>query len=432
MVQMLILILTVLFAVPAAVSEAYKLPDSGQTKCYATWAPYNETLCTDTGQDGAYNINPMSYTDNGGKVTDNNTGLVWQKQGADSPYNWYQASGTAHDTYNPAGPGYKDVCGELSSSSLGGFSNWRLPSRTELLGIVDYSVSLPAIQATHFPNTQDLYWVSDPDASNAIAAWFIYFGYGYSGFNNYNAPKDNDQDYHVRCVSGGQTGRSYTDNGDTVTDSSTGLEWQRCPAGLEGANCDAGLASGFSWTNALSYCGSRDLGGHTDWRLPNIKELESLADLSRYNPAINSAYFPGAEVTDYYWSSTTNVNSKDKAWYVYFFRGKVFYESKYGTFRVRCVRAGGINTCPATAVSTGGNPYITIHEAYSAAATEGQVIQMQALDFTESDLDLGKSISITLMGGYECGFGSNPGFTTIYGAVTISGGTVTVENVVVM
>ncbi|MCK7470011.1 MAG: DUF1566 domain-containing protein [Desulfomicrobium escambiense] len=65
--------------VPAAF--AFKLPDTGQTKCYQVVSPYAEIPRAGTGQDGAYSINPMSYTDNGnGTVTDNNTGLMWQQQ----------------------------------------------------------------------------------------------------------------------------------------------------------------------------------------------------------------------------------------------------------------------------------------------------------------------------------------------------------------
>ncbi len=62
-----------------ALSEAFKLPDTGQTKCYQSVSPYAEIPCEGTGQDGAYNINPMYYTDNGnGTVTAKNTGLMWQ------------------------------------------------------------------------------------------------------------------------------------------------------------------------------------------------------------------------------------------------------------------------------------------------------------------------------------------------------------------
>lgn len=61
----------------AALSYAFTLPDTGQTKCYDSSG--TEITCTGTGQDGAYNINPMSFTDNGnGTVTDNNAGLMWQ------------------------------------------------------------------------------------------------------------------------------------------------------------------------------------------------------------------------------------------------------------------------------------------------------------------------------------------------------------------
>jgi len=46
-------------------AEAFQLPDTGQTKCYRTVSPYPEIPCAGTGQDGACNINPMSFTDNG-------------------------------------------------------------------------------------------------------------------------------------------------------------------------------------------------------------------------------------------------------------------------------------------------------------------------------------------------------------------------------
>jgi hypothetical protein len=80
-------ILLVLCVIPSIAYAAFKLPDSGQTKCYQTIDPYAEIPCTGTGQDGAYNINPMSYTDNdNGTVTDNNTGLMWQKQDDDNTF----------------------------------------------------------------------------------------------------------------------------------------------------------------------------------------------------------------------------------------------------------------------------------------------------------------------------------------------------------
>jgi len=104
----------------AAFAGTFRLPDTGQTKCYQDVSPYwAEIPCADTGQDGAYSINPMSFTDNGyGTVTDNNTRLIWQKEDDCVLYNWYQASGTYDSCYNPSS---QNVCGSLI---LGGHLDW--------------------------------------------------------------------------------------------------------------------------------------------------------------------------------------------------------------------------------------------------------------------------------------------------------------------
>jgi len=83
--------------------------------------PYDEISCAGTGQDGAYIQSPLSYTDNGnGTVTDNNTGLVWQKEDDGATYNWYRATGTYDALYNPNNI---NVCGSFG----------RLPSKKELI-----------------------------------------------------------------------------------------------------------------------------------------------------------------------------------------------------------------------------------------------------------------------------------------------------------
>ena len=71
----------------------------------------------------------------------------------------------------------------------------------------------------------------------------------------------------------------FTDNGTTVTDQRTGLEWQKQDDGITR-----------TWQAALDYCNGLSLAGHTDWRLPNIKELESITDDSRYIPAIDPIF----------------------------------------------------------------------------------------------------------------------------------------------
>ena len=122
---------------------------------------------------------------------------------------------------------------------------------------------------------------------------------------------------------------SFTDNGNgTVTDNGTGLMWQQGEPGYK------------TWANALTYCEGWSLGGQTDWRLPNIKELESITDDSKYYPAIDTTYFPNTNA-NYYWSSTTDAYYTYYAWVVDFGNGFVhshIYKAYY--YYVRCVRGG--------------------------------------------------------------------------------------------
>ena len=103
----------------------------------------------------------------------------------------------------------------------------------------------------------------------------------------------------------------FTDNEDgTVTDNLTGLMW------AQNANADGAKKI---WSAALTYCNDLNLGGYTDWRLPNVKELQSLIHYGVYDPAVpNTAGtdkwsegdpFSGVESDDY-WSSTTYANLK--------------------------------------------------------------------------------------------------------------------------
>ena len=95
---------------------------------------------------------------------------------------------------------------------------------------------------------------------------------------------------------GGQSNNNFVDNSDgTISDTSTGLMWQKATA-----------PGTYTWEQALTYCENLTLpaGGYSDWRLPNRNELQSIVDYSRYNPAIDTTFFPGT-VASYYWSSTT-------------------------------------------------------------------------------------------------------------------------------
>jgi hypothetical protein len=87
----------------------------------------------------------------------------------------------------------------------------------------------------------------------------------------------------VCLLSRGSVEAAWVDNHDgTVSDTVTGLSWQQG----DGQN-DAG---GRTWLNALAYCEGLNLAGRSDWRLPNIRELETLVDDSRYNPSIDPLF----------------------------------------------------------------------------------------------------------------------------------------------
>lgn len=105
-------------------------------------------------------------------------------------------------------------------------------------------------------------------------------------------------------------------HGDVVIDRLSGLMWTQ----------DAGLTDfPQTWTDALDFVGrmnAGDAGGHTDWRLPNIRELESLIDFRRHTPALSEGHRFG-RVPEGCWSSTTSVYEPRYAWVVYLQDGAV-------------------------------------------------------------------------------------------------------------
>ncbi|MBI5185203.1 MAG: DUF1566 domain-containing protein [Nitrospinae bacterium] len=121
---------------------------------------------------------------------------------------------------------------------------------------------------------------------------------------------------------------NFTDNGnDTVTDNNTGLAWQKTEGGA------------MAWESAISYCKTLSLAGQSGWRLPNKRELMSIVNYGKNNPAIDTASFPNAN-SSLYWSSTTTAGGASSAWYVDFYLGGVSYNDKSHDSYVRCVRGG--------------------------------------------------------------------------------------------
>ena len=94
-----------------------------------------------------------------------------------------------------------------------------------------------------------------------------------------------------------------------------------------------------TWANALINCEALEYAGYSDWRLPNVEEMESIRDFGKTNPAIDTSFFPNARAS-YYWSGTTYRASTTYAWYAYFYRGVTSYGLKTNLYYVRPCRGG--------------------------------------------------------------------------------------------
>ncbi len=123
----------------------------------------------------------------------------------------------------------------------------------------------------------------------------------------------------------------FTKSGNIVTDSATGLQWQ-----------DNEVGNRMMWEEAIRHCEELELDNYSDWRVPNINELKTIIDRSRYNPAIVEE-FENTESYKY-WSSTTG-KFNARAWGVMFYSGTTYdygdkNDDNFDVSYVRCVRVG--------------------------------------------------------------------------------------------
>lgn len=114
------------------------------------------------------------FTDNGdGTITDNYTGLVWQKIQSPNTYTWEEA-------LNYAG-----------SFSLAGKTNWRIPNIKELFSLNKETLAKPSINNNYFPNVSSgNFWSSTSLVQNSTKAWDINVDYGIVSYND-KATKEN-------------------------------------------------------------------------------------------------------------------------------------------------------------------------------------------------------------------------------------------------
>jgi len=154
-----------------------------------------------------------------------------------------------------------------------------------------------------------------------------------TGQNMIYQPGD-DGSYQMGYPLGG--GQRFIDNGDgTIVDTVTGLMWVKNPS-------EVGLGSPMYWYDAINACENLDFAGHDDWRTPNINELMSIVDHSRYDPAWDTMFFPYPPDTwTPFWSSTTNASWIDGAWALYPYDGyKTTWGKPWDMCFVRPVRGG--------------------------------------------------------------------------------------------
>ena len=170
---------------PSAFAGDYRLSDTGQTRCYDS---RKEIACPEPGerfygQDGSYEGPQPAFRSNGdGTVSDLNSGLMWQ-QG---------------DAQNSSRRIWRKAVAYCESLTLGGYSDWRLPSRDELVSIVNAGRYDPAIDTAYFSSCMAYYyWSGTTHASYTGHAWGVHFDVGSTYWDN----KSNGS--YVRCVRGG-------------------------------------------------------------------------------------------------------------------------------------------------------------------------------------------------------------------------------------
>lgn len=360
--------------------EQYKIVGTGQTKCYDTTsviaAPAKGSPFY--GQDAQFSGNQPSYTDNGdGTVTDNITGLMWAKS-LDLNHDG-RIDTTDRLTYDEA-IAYADTM------TLGGYHDWRVPTIKELYSLINFSGAatgttdstggIPFIDRSYFTfvygdtsegeRVIDVQCISSTKyVSTTMNGNPTAFGVNFADGRIKGYPIMNDKKHYVRFVRG-NTGygiNRFRDNGDgTVTDSATGLMWTKEDS-----------RKGMNWEGALAWAQSRDSAdylGYDDWRLPNVKELQSIVDYSRSPATTSSAaidtVFDCSSIIDeggnvdypFFWSSTTHLDYYANAYhaseadYVAFGKALGYMSSPAGGYQLMDVHGAGAQRTDPKA----GNP----------------------------------------------------------------------------
>jgi hypothetical protein len=349
-------------ASPVASGLPYVVVDTGQAACYGSAG--GETACPASGQalfgqDAQYTTAPPAYRDNGdGTVSDLNTGLMWQQDPGEKMT-------------------YAEALAAVDDFDLAGYGDWRLPSIKELYSLIEFTGTDPSAcqtlagcDAVPFIDTgyftfsygdtsagerviDSQYLSSTVYISTTMGGNPTVFGVNFADgrIKGYpiSDPQGGEKTYFVLHVRGNpEYGlNDFVDNGDgTVSDRATGLMWQQ---GDDGAGAD--------WADSLAYCEALALAGYDDWRLPDVKQLQTIVDYTRSpattdSPAIDPVFSTSPVVDEgggldwpYFWSSTTHASvmqpSGTNAAYVAFGRALGWMQDSQGEYMLLDVHGAG-------------------------------------------------------------------------------------------
>lgn len=349
-------------ATPAGGDEpttgSYPVVDTGQVLTYD-----NQNLIPGPaegeafrGQDAQVAGNQPAYRDNGdGTVTDLVTGLMWMQDAGDK-MTLAQAQAII-DTF-----------------ALAGYDDWRLPTIKELYSLILFTGTDPSgltgddtSGLTPFLDPVFTFRYGDPDAGERIIdAQYLssthyvgltmggdetLFGVNFAdgrikGYPLTGPLHPEGFPFFALFVRGDDYGTNdFIDNGDgTVTDRATGLMWMQQDSGHLQAG--EGGGGGLNWRQALAWADTLQHAGRDDWRLPSVKELQSLVDYTRspltHGTAAIDPVFASTPIVDegggsdfaFYWSGTTHANSQGLGFqgaYVAFGTGYGFMEMPPGS-----------------------------------------------------------------------------------------------------
>lgn len=123
----------------------------------------------------------------------------------------------------------------------------------------------------------------------------------------------------------------FVDNGDgTVTDSFSGLMWMRDVSCQGSGSWEQAMAAALSFNRNRKVATCEAYTAiHTDWRLPNRRELLSVIDFSQNEPALPADHpFANLDAEAGFWTSTTYARNTNMAWYLDIATGDVEEDAK--------------------------------------------------------------------------------------------------------